>query len=120
MQLIVMLGKDGAEIKCPGCDSMLSTVREQDRRVHVMQHPPAEKCCWSNRKLRVDRLSGYAEPWPEVKEEDPCESSEDETRTNTITKGHSQPTATIRPIRRTPRGTPAGGLGRTHLYRGRG
>lgn len=121
MQLLVSLGKDGVvEISCPGCASLLGTIREQDWRVHIMLHPAA-KCRWSKQTLRVDRLSGYAEPWPEVKEESSCESStEDETRISTITNGRSLPTGTIRPTRPTRLGTRAGAPGRTRLYRGQG
>ena len=48
------------EVECPVCDSLLSTVLEQSKRIHVMLHPSAS-CVWSERKYLVDRWTGYAE-----------------------------------------------------------
>lgn len=116
MQLIVTLGEGGAvEIKCPLCDSLLKTTREQDKRVHIMQHPlvscPIVSCPWGRTTFRVDRLSGYAEPWPEVKEEE-CEPSEDATLTSTSTSAKTPCTTSRSVVRHTPRDTPAGAPGR--------
>ena len=81
MQLIVSIGDDKQiEIKCPVCDSLLESVFEpawslrrkqlvpslQDERVRIMRHPAEDRCRWSSETFRVDRYSGYAEPWPEI------------------------------------------------------
>lgn len=97
-------------IRCPICDSLLTTVKEQDRRVHIMLHPYSE-CPWSNVRYRIERISGYGEPWPSVKEEESCESS-DETRTSTTTSVPSLCTNSRSVTRHTPRDTRAEAPGR--------
>ena len=113
MQLLASLRENGTfEISCPGCDSLLTTIREQDKRVHIMLHPAAH-CRWSNQKLRVDLLSGYAEPWPAAEKESSCDSTEDTTRTSTITSEKTPCTTSRRVTPHTPRDIRAGAPGRT-------
>lgn len=110
------------EIKCPGCEEELFTTHVQDNRVHIMVHPKSLDCRWSSQKFRVDRLTGYAEPWPSVTEEEAkvlC-SPEDATPTSTTTSAQFPPTATTKPTRLIPQATPAGGHGRTRRFPGRG
>jgi hypothetical protein len=57
MQMIILNGN----VECPACGLTLTKIREQDRRVHIMHHPPTEFCSSSDKNLRVDRLNGYSE-----------------------------------------------------------
>jgi phage FluMu protein Com len=68
-QFILMRAVNGdVEVKCPLCEALLATLSKQDERVHVMLHPET-KCRWSKVHFRVDRLTGYAEPWPKAQED---------------------------------------------------
>lgn len=52
---------ENGQVRCPGCSSRLELVKEQDKRVHWMKHPPHPTCFLSNQLLRIDRRSGYSE-----------------------------------------------------------
>jgi hypothetical protein len=56
----------GGKVSCPGCGLTLSKLREQDKRVWTMIHPPSESCRWSNRTLRVSLSTGDAEEVEDV------------------------------------------------------
>lgn len=123
MQFLPASDKLGNRIKCPVCDSLLETVKEQDHRVHIMHHPLTAACPWSDKAFRVDRLTGYAETWPSVSEEEAkvlCQPTEDATRISTTISAQSPPTATTKTTRLIPQATPAGGHGRTRRFPGRG
>lgn len=55
-QFIVLNGT----VECPACGVFLKTVREQDKRVAVMNHDKVVTCVLSG-EFRVDRLNGYGE-----------------------------------------------------------
>lgn len=48
-------------VACPVCDTPLTLVKEQDKRVAHMRHEGQTKCPWYWKDFRVDRLNGLAE-----------------------------------------------------------
>ena len=48
-------------VACPVCDTPLTLVREQDKRVARMKHEGNPKCLWYGRDYRIDRITGQGE-----------------------------------------------------------
>ena len=68
MQFIILNG----DTECPACGTVMTIVREQDKRVAVMLHSRFQQCSCSGKQYRIDRHTGYGEE-VRIRETQPAE-----------------------------------------------